>query len=92
MSLETLQSSLQSMNESAVAIHANYMSGNRKKAQRMLEYNLWLLQDGMTLDSAGASTSGGEGASGVGEYYNMKCREYVPYAGNATSIAAAAGK
>lgn len=39
---ETLLDNLRLRNESAVTIHANYLSGNGKKQARLREHGLWL--------------------------------------------------
>jgi hypothetical protein len=41
---ETLTSNLKILNESIVSIHANYLSGNRKKMLKMQEHGLWLAE------------------------------------------------
>ena len=42
--VERLQENLKALNASMVAVHANYLSGNEKKKQRMKEYGFWLSQ------------------------------------------------
>lgn len=39
---ETLLANLKTLNESIVTLHANYLSGNEKKMNRMREYGFWL--------------------------------------------------
>jgi hypothetical protein len=39
---ETLQLNLKRLNETIVTLHANYLSGNEKKMNRMRDYGLWL--------------------------------------------------
>ncbi len=39
---ETLIENLNTLNESMVALHANYISGNEKKMAAMKEYGFWL--------------------------------------------------
>ncbi len=43
---------LKTLNESIVTLHANYISGNRKKMNRMKEYGFWLAEG----DRAGGNT------------------------------------
>lgn len=40
--IEMLVENLNKMNESMVTVHANYISGNKKKMVRMMDYGLWL--------------------------------------------------
>lgn len=42
LTYETLMANLKTLNESLVTLHANYLSGNRKKMLRMKEYGFWL--------------------------------------------------
>jgi hypothetical protein len=39
---ETLQLNLKRLNETIATLHANYLSGNEKKMNRMRDYGLWL--------------------------------------------------
>ena len=39
--LETLMANLKILNESICTLHANYISGNEKKMERMKEYGFW---------------------------------------------------
>lgn len=40
--IETLETNLKRINESICTLHANYLSGNTKKMNRMKEYGFWL--------------------------------------------------
>jgi len=48
-----LQTNLAKLNETIVTLHANYLSGNQKKMNRMKEYGFWLA----TTDEHGAYTN-----------------------------------
>lgn len=48
-----LQANLVKLNESIVTLHANYLSGNQKKMNRMKEYGFWLA----TTDERGVYTN-----------------------------------
>ena len=39
---EALYSHLKTLNESIVTLHANYISGNKKKMNKMKEFGFWL--------------------------------------------------
>ena len=39
--LETLLANLKILNETICTLHANYISGNEKKMERMKEYGFW---------------------------------------------------
>jgi len=51
--LDKLQENLKRLNETIVTLHANYLSGNAKKMNRMKEYGFWLA----TTDENGAYTN-----------------------------------
>jgi hypothetical protein len=42
LSSETLLENLKKLNETICALHANYISGNRKKMNKMKENGFWL--------------------------------------------------
>ena len=49
--MENLLANLKTLNESIVTLHANYISGNKKKMNRMKEHGFWLAniqEDGST--------------------------------------------
>ena len=50
---DKLQENLKRLNETIVTLHANYLSGNAKKMNRMKEYGFWLA----TTDENGAYTN-----------------------------------
>lgn len=39
---DTLQLNLKKLNETICTLHANYLSGNHKKMNRMKDYGFWL--------------------------------------------------
>lgn len=62
--LETLLDNLKLLNESIVTVHANYLSGNKKKMQRMKEYGFWL-------------ATGEASPDGIHHRLTEKCNPYV---------------
>jgi hypothetical protein len=60
---------LKLLNESIVTVHANYISGNKKKMQRMKEYGFWLATNTVSAD-------------GLSHHFTEKCMPYVPVAPN----------
>lgn len=74
--IERLQANLKKLNQSMVAVHANYLSGNLKKKERMKEYGFWLSQ---------AETN-----ENMEVTVDRGCSEYIPYVVSAAAAAKAA--
>lgn len=41
--IETLMTNLKQLNETIVTLHANYISGNKKKMNKMKEHGFWIV-------------------------------------------------
>jgi hypothetical protein len=72
LTYETLILNLRRMNAGVITMHGNYISGNRRKMERMKEYGFWL--------ASADTVSIADGA------YAGKCLDYVPAPLNTTAV------
>lgn len=83
---ENVLEGLAKVNETAVSVHANYISGNKKKMLRMQEHNLWLADihtvDADILKQTRQETRHKEGVKSNKNDHIYRCKPYVPLPAN----------
>eukprot|EP00981_Chlorochromonas_danica_P008689 scaffold2270_cov242-Ochromonas_danica.AAC.3 len=85
LTYEMLVENLKKMNERMVTVHANYISGNKKKMVRMMDYGLWLADNN---PHSGAVEKGRQHSSSSSSS-PPQCKAYVYVAPNQTVTTAA---